>query len=330
MSDDNIIHVSFGRGGGRLPAPHRRKPSKPPEATSRPRSKDPLGDLYSVEDASRLFGLSASRLRHWERSGFIQRSLQVGKRRFYTFQDLIGLRTAKELLDSGVPVRNVRRSVDALKRSLPEVARPLGTLRIVADGGSVFVKDDLGRFDPTTGQAQLDFEVSELRDDVVRVLRRAGRRNDYKLAYEHYLEGCRLDEDESTFEQAEKSYRKAIELDPSLANALTNLGNLLFRKGELVEAEQYYARALQIDADQPEAFYNLGFLLYERGDLAGAVLNFRRALRTDSAFADAHFNLAMALTDLNKRDEARGHWETYLKLDPDSPWADVARRHLRR
>jgi hypothetical protein len=23
------------------------------------------------------------------------------------------------------------------------------------------------------------------------------------------------------------------------------------------------------------------------------------------------------------------HWETYLKLDPDSPWSEIARRHLK-
>jgi Tfp pilus assembly protein PilF len=69
-------------------------------------------------------------------------------------------------------------------------------------------------------------------------------------------------------------------------------------------------------------------MLYDRGDLPASVLNFRRALRSDPSFADAHFNLAMALTELGERDNAKEHWHTYLKLDPHSPWAEVARRHL--
>src|SRR5262249_41551835 len=148
------------------------------------------------------------------------------------------------------------------------------------------------------GQLRLDFEISDLRDDVVRVLKRGGRTSDLSLAYQHYLEGCRFDESEGGFERAEAAYRRAIELDPTLANAFTNLGNLVYRRGRFEEAENLYIRALQVDPDQPEAFYNLGFLLYDRGDAAAAALNFRRALRSDPAFADAHFNLAMALSDL--------------------------------
>jgi tetratricopeptide (TPR) repeat protein len=341
VSDEsNVIHVDFGQGARNAPAvppadprePRRSRrflPAHPPPADGPTQTKDPLGDLYTVRDASKVFNLSASRLRYWERSGFVMRSVQQGRRRFYSFEDLIGLRAAKELLDDGIPLQSVRRSVEALRASLPRVARPLSALRIVADGQMLLVRDDQGTYEPTTGQLRLDFEISELRNDVVRVLRRGGRQSEFALAYQHYLEGCRFDEDESTFERAEAAYRRAIELDPSLANALTNLGNLMYRRSRLEEAENFYVRALQVDPEQPEAFYNLGFLLYDRGDAAAAVLNFRRAVRSDPSFADAHFNLAMALCDLGSHDEARMHWETYLKLDPDSPWSEIARRHLR-
>jgi hypothetical protein len=36
----------------------------------------------------------------------------------------------------------------------------------------------------------------------------------------------------------------------------------------------------------------------------------------------------MALTELGERDDARQHWNTYLRLDPQGPWAEVAKRHL--
>lgn len=328
MSDDNIIHVDFGPRGGRRVLVKRPPPTEPPGVDERPRAKDPLGDLYTSRDVARLFSISESRLRYWEKSGFLRRSGEAGERRYYTFQDLIGIRVAKGLLDHGIALRQVRRSLEALRGNLPRVSRPLSSLRITAEGQTVVVKDEQGAYDPTTGQLQLDFDVSALRDDVVRVLRRGGTPNDHRLAYEAYMEGCRLDEDEHTYSQAEAAYRRAIELDPSLANAITNLGNLLFRRGDVAEAERLYVRALQIDGEQPEAFYNLGFLLYERGELATAALNFRRALRSDPGFADAHFNLAMVLSDMGEASQARGHWETYLKLDPQSPWAEIARRHL--
>ena len=244
-------------------------------------TRDPLGDVYTMRDAAKVFGLSASRLRYWERSGFIVRSVQQGRLRFYSFEDLIGIRAAKELLDEGVPLQSVRRSVESLRSSLPQGSRPLSALRIVAEGQTLLVRDDRGTYESSTGQLRLDFEVSELRDDVVRVLRRSERQNHFAQAYQHYLEGCRFDETENTFDRAEAAYRKAIELDPSLANALTNLGNLMYRRSRLKDAENFYVRALQIDPEQPEAFYNLGFLLYDRGEIQAAVLNFRRAVRSD-------------------------------------------------
>ena len=331
MTDNNVIHVDFGQGKGvDRPPPKRILPTEPPPAEAEPtRARDPLADLYTLDEAAALFVLSPSRLRHWERTGFLARSVQASGKRYYSFQDLIALRAAKALLDEGVPLQSVRKSLVALAGTLPKVARPLCSLRILADGKTIVVRDDQGSaYEPATGQLRLDFEVSALRDDVVRVLRNQGRASDFTLAYQSYLEGTRFDEDERTFDRAETAYRRAIELDPALANAYTNLGNLMFRRGRSAEAESFYLRALQIDPEQPEAFYNLGFMLYERGDLAACVLNFRRALRSDPAFADAHFNLAMALTELGERDDARLHWNTYLRLDPDSPWAEVARRHL--
>lgn len=331
MSDgNNVIHVAFGQGGGRIEPRGVVRPSI--EAVRAPEVReDPLADLYSAADVARLFGVTPSRLRYWDRTGFLSPSGHRARRRYYTFQDLIGLRAAKSLLDAGLPLQRVRKSVDALRALLPKVTRPLNELRVVADGQSVVVRDAKGRFDPQTGQGVLDFDVSALRDDVVRTLKRHGELNDNKRgAYELYLEGCRLDEDESTFARAEELYRKALELDPTLANALTNLGNVRFRRGFPEEAEQHYRAALNIDTEQPEAYYNLGFLYYERGDARAAVTCFERAVARDPAFADAHFNLAMALEEVADRVAARRHWQIYLQLEPQGAWAEVARRHLKR
>lgn len=334
MTEDqnNVIHVRFGRDGGRRiatpPPPVEVSPPQQRTARGRGRKGDPLADLYSVAEVARVFGLKRSRLRSWDRGGFIQPSARDGGRRYYTFQDLIGLRVAKGLLDQGVPFRHVRRSVEALKTSLPRVARPLSELRVVADGQTVVVRAEEGTFEPTTGQLVLDFDVSTLRDDVVRVLSPSTSQR-RQAAYEHYLEGCRLDEDETTIDQAEGAYRRALELDPSLSNALTNLGNIRFRRGCVQEALELYGKALAVDPSQPEAHYNLGFLYFESGEAARAAECFQQALEHDPAFADAHFNLAMAYEEVGRYADARPHWETYLRLDPAGPWAEIARRHLR-
>jgi Flp pilus assembly protein TadD len=309
-------------------SPADRRELEPPQERHA-RRRDPTGDLYARAEVSRLFQIPESRLRYWDRTGFLAPSGQIGARRLYTFQDLIGVRTAKMLIERGVPLRRVRKTVEALRGSLPNVVRPLSELRVVADGQSVVVRDEKALFEPRTGQLVIDFDVRGLRDEVVSVLRPGtldpARR---RAAYEAYLEGCRLDEDESTMERAEGCYRRAIALDPALANALTNLGNLRFRRGDAVEARALYQRATALDADQPEAWYNLGFLAFEASEMEEAARLFDRAVSSDPGFADAHFNLATALEELGRSREARIHWETYLRLDPSGAWAEIARRHL--
>jgi tetratricopeptide (TPR) repeat protein len=321
---DNVIHVHFGPGGGRRVDP---EPTPPPK--ERPPQKEPFGELFRRAEVARLFEIPEGRLRYWDRSGFIRPSGKVGRRRFYTFQDLIGVRAAKELLDRGAPLAGVRRSVENLRRTLPHVTRPLNELRVTAEGGAIVVRDQERTYDAQTGQLSIDFDVRTISDDVVRILRPENVDPDRRRrAYEAYLEGCRLDEEETTFDRAEDCYRQASQLDPTLANALTNWGNLRFRRGDLASAEALYHRALAIDEEQPEAFYNLGFLAFERGEMASAARLFENAVEHDPGFADAHFNLAMALEELGRRVEARKHWQTYLELDPRGSWADIARRHL--
>lgn len=327
---DNVIHVSFTKDGAHRVLPKERVPSRARAAPEpKPASNaDPLSDVYAREEVARLFEISEGRLRYWQRKRFILPSVKVGRQQFYSFQDLISIRAAKGLIERGVSTREVRRAVEALREALPRVIRPLSELRVVADGASVVVQDAAGAFEPLTGQLVLDFRVRSLREDVVRLLRSAPSEASRRGAYDLYLEGCRLDEDEATMERAAEAYRKALELDPTLANAVTNLGNIAYRKGDVDEAERAYRRALNIDANQPEAHYNLGYLRLEAGAQAQALEHFERALELDPGFADAHFNVALTLSELGRMKDAAAHWRTYLELEPTGAWADIARRHL--
>jgi tetratricopeptide (TPR) repeat protein len=76
------------------------------------------------------------------------------------------------------------------------------------------------------------------------------------------------------------------------------------------------------------AWYNLADVEEEQGKIHDAVKSFREALQANPSYADAHFNLALCYEKLQRRTEARCHWEAYLKLDGSSQWARIARRHL--
>jgi len=288
-----------------------------------------MSATFSRKEVCRLFDLSEGRLRYWDQSGFLSPSAHEGRRRRYTFQDLISVRSAKTLIESGVSLQRARRIIADLRDKLPRSTHPLRQLRIKGDARTVIIVEDGHELDADSGQVLLDFAVSSLEDEIVSQLPgRSQRKQARRTAYEWYLEGCRLDEDESSLSLAEEAYHKAIHLDPSLANAYTNLGNLRYRSGASGDAKILYRKAIEVDLDQPEAHYNLGFLEFEDGNLAEAQRCFQRAVKLDPTFADAHFNLAMTLYRLDEDDEARAHWRRYLTLEPTGPWADIARQRL--
>jgi tetratricopeptide (TPR) repeat protein len=222
----------------------------------------------------------------------------------------------------------VTRAIAALRRSLPKVTRPLQELRIVSDGERVVVRSQDGVFEPLTGQMLLDFEVKTLRDDVVRVLRPSAGRERARTAYELYLRASQLDEEPLTMDDAERLYREAISLDPWLAIAYTNLGNIRFRRQDGVHAEDLYRKALEIDPRQPEAQYNLGYVMLERGEPDGSIPLFIGAIESDPKFSDAYFNLAMAYEQIGESQKARPYWKSYIMLEPSGTWTEIAKRHL--
>jgi tetratricopeptide (TPR) repeat protein len=323
--DEKIIHVVFGPGGGRVQKRDEGTVSPASEANA---GREPLTDLFSSGEISRLLGISQARLRTFDRAGVVSPTGRRRGRRAYSFSDLIALRTAQSLLEQRVRLRDVTRAVGALKRSLPKVTRPLQELRIVSDGQRVVVHTTDGAFEPLTGQMVLDFEVKSLRDDVVRVLRPSAGRERSRTAYELYLRASQLDEDPLSMDDAEVLYREAIALDPWLAIAYTNLGNIRFRRHDAEAAEVLYKKALEIDVRQPEAQYNLGYVMLERGQPELSVPLFHGAIEADPKFSDAYFNLAMAYEQIGETSKARPFWKSYISLEPSGTWTEIAKRHL--
>ncbi len=327
-SGADIIHVAFGPGGGRIDALPQLAPEPREPETSNGAGREPVTDTFSRGEVSKLLGMSAARLRSLEKAQIVSPSGARRGKKVYTFQDLIAVRATHDLLARRVKISDVAKAIRVLRESLPRVTRPLQELRIVSDGRRMVVKTDGAMFEPLTGQMVLDFQVNALRDDVVRMLRpeTAGARA--RTAYDLYMRASSLDEDAATFDAAEELYRRALELDPELAIAHTNLGNIRFRRGDEAGAEALYRYALEIDERQPEAHYNLGYVMLERGEPRKAVGHFEKALESDPRFADAHFNIAMAYEALGDKVRGRVHWKRYLELEPTGTWADIAREHL--
>ncbi|MBI3077540.1 MAG: MerR family transcriptional regulator, partial [Deltaproteobacteria bacterium] len=168
----------------------------------------PRPDRYTLDEAARIVGLPVPRLRRWAREGFIRPSLPgPGRGACYSFQDLVGLRTAKSLLDHGIPLRRVRRSIGSLRQHLPEFQGDLSRLRIFADGQRLVVGHRTFLLDPLTGQLLLDFRG---RRDGPQV---QGLGRSRELAEEWFRRGLAADGDQARQGRALEAYQRAVELD---------------------------------------------------------------------------------------------------------------------
>jgi tetratricopeptide (TPR) repeat protein len=268
-----------------------------------------------------------SRVRYWAQTGVVGPSDKVNGRAVYNFQDLVSVKAAKELLDHGITLREVRKNLDALRAQLPAVSRPLAQLRVRSDGEKLIVADRAGAYEPLSGQLVMDFALEELAGQLAELSAsdpqpgappRVDARSD--SAWALFRVGNEL-EAHGDEEQAIAAYEKALAGDPALAAAHTNLGNLLFRRGQRGEARTHYEAALALDPDQPEARYNLGNLLDEVGEKELARMEWYRVITACPEFADAHFNLAVGFARQGDGGRARTHLERYLALKPDDEQA---------
>lgn len=120
-------------------------------------------------------------------------------------------------------------------------------------------------------------------------------------------------------DEAERTYRRAIELNPALAVAHSNLGALLLAQGRREEAEAELQRALAHAPGLADAHLNLGNLRRQAGDLAGAEACYRRAIAAAPQHANAYANLGLALAGQGKTDAALDSYLKAAALDPALP-----------
>jgi tetratricopeptide (TPR) repeat protein len=227
----------------------------------------------------------------------------------FSFQDLVLLRSARELLVADVPARKVRAALEALRLQLPS-GRPLSAVHISAVGDRVLVKDDERVWEPNSGQMLLDLTTSEPADAEASAF--AVLDQTIGSADEWY--NAALDLEGPDPERAIAAYRNALAIDAEHADAHLNLGRLLHDAGKLDEAETHYRAASVADTEAARAHFNLGVLAEDRGRVSVALNAYREALRLDEHLAPAHFNLSRLLEARGEEASALAHLVTYKRL----------------
>lgn len=116
-------------------------------------------------------------------------------------------------------------------------------------------------------------------------------------------------------EAAAAAHRRALEIDPSLADARRDLGDVLQEQGRLDDAIAQYRAALGLERNA-QTLVNLGCALVRNGALEEAAALFREAISLRPDQAAAHMNLGSTYTLLGERERAKACHEAALALQP--------------
>lgn len=290
---------------------------------------DSVQRLYTPAMLAELVGVPVATIRRWTRSGLLTPCREVQRLALFDFLELTAARRLAELAAAGCSLRQLKQTVARLANTARDIERPLANLPLVVEGRQLLIREGDDLVEPG-GQLRIDFEAVDAEED-----------EDQGLAVSHeslavppaspeeMLAAAAELEDAGQLADAANMYRAVLAATGPNAEVNFLLADVLYTQGELTAARERYYVAIEIEEDFVEPRANLGCVLAELGELELAVATFQGTLSCFPDFADVHLHLARTLDTLGRGDEAEPHWRAFLRLSPESPWADEAIERLK-
>lgn len=124
---------------------------------------------------------------------------------------------------------------------------------------------------------------------------------------------------EWNWEEADRLFRKGLEMAPGKASSHQWYQNLLRDLGRCEEAVRHGRIAARLDPLSPIVAQDLAYTHYYCRDYNEAVRRYREAVALDSAVAIIHMRLGMALSELGRYDEAVAAGQRAVELSNREP-----------
>ena len=266
---------------------------------------------YSSSEVSDLLGLPAKIIRQYATTGLLDPLHQKSKHYHFSFQDIIILRTAKELNAAGLKKARISKILLKLKDELPS-HKSLTSFSIKVEGGEVVIRDNAELYNPESVQVLFDFTISDLAGEVAILSKQAFHKaesSEHVVCSDDWFD-LGVDLEAVSPADAPAAYLKAIEMNPNHSDAYTNLGRLAQEADEYEAAEQYYRTAIAGEPQNVLDAFNLGTLMEDMGKISEAI----EAYTAAASFADSHHNLARLYELEGNHLMAERHLQTYNNM----------------
>lgn len=267
----------------------------------------------SLRELQSMLGVSRHVVSGLVAAGFVTPSRGPRNEYRFTFQDVVLLRTALQLRSARIAPRKIIQALSRLREALPDEL-PLTGIRVSAVGNEVAVRTGPAQWDAITGQLLLDFEVAEIKGDVVFLDTAPASKHSARHAEEWYELAEQLRTSDPT--GAERAYRKALELSPQpFYAAYVDLGALLCEmEARCDDALRVFDAALAHFPEDALLHFNRAVAFEQLGRLDDAERSYQRCLELAPSYADAHHNLAILLESRGDRQGVIRHLSAYRRL----------------
>ena len=295
-----------------------------------------IRSLYTPAMLAELLAVNVALVRSWQRRGWIVPGREEHRLAYFDFAEVAIARQLAELHRAGIAPARIARKLAEIKRRQPQVQRPLAELAIVVDGRQILVRESAGLVEPS-GQLRIDFAAFEADPGdeeapatiaTPAMFLSRGTSAGEAVGPQRLVEWAGELEESGDLTAAAEMVRAALAAGGPRAELCFQLAELLYRQGETRAARERYYMAIELDEDYVEARANLGCVLAETGQIELAIAALQGAIAHHEAYADAHYHLARTFDQAQQAAAAEAHWQRFLELAPDSPWADEARQRL--
>lgn len=287
--------------------------------------------LYTAAMLAELAGVDTWRIRNWQRRGWLRASEQQHRVSYFDFNEVGIARHLAQLHHAGATPKQIQEQLRKLAGAVPQSARPMAEQGVVLDGRQILLRREAGLVEPG-GQKRFEFDEEAPAAEVpatilspAQFLAHGGVGSTPAATLAEWA--LQLDE-QGDLPGAMDLLRAAIAAHGPSAEWSFQLAEMLYRQEDLSAARERYYMAIELDEDFVEARANLGCVLAELGQRELAIAALEGAILHHPDYADAHYHLARLLDEAEAASDAEVHWQRFLELAPESPWADEALQRL--
>src|SRR5579863_7766835 len=227
----------------------------------------PLATLerFTRDEVLRMVGVTAREIGHWERLHLVEPHEFPGKpgEKVYSFEDLVSLRTVKQLTGQGVAAVSLAKlrivpvapAAVAAPASNQTANQPPDQPRGPARAGvrKLSVEYEGRTLELDSGQFVFKFDAGETRLHAMKA----------RTPEEWLRVAAECEGNPELRAPAIEAYLHVVEAMPDSVDAHVNLGMLFYEQGEFEEAKERFQLAVTLAPDNALANFNLGSVLDE-------------------------------------------------------------------